>query len=523
MTGSVPGATPGGGVVSPAADATARARWRSLVLTDPVARLVRNAAHAGIDDEVYDLRQLALAAVDLVVGSMGFAREATLDEVVDALAGIAARMRPAEEHASEWRDVARAVMKGLLNDAHEQRRFTYHFAEMSHGGQARFEPYSFRLLSLRDCEYGPVLVASDQAVTLFLHGLDVDLEDADRALAHVLQRQLDDQRFDAAVRTAAQAERTSVGMSATLTELLDTTRRDVGAHDWLVDVPERLVRARRHVESRIAEDDRFLEHVQAGLDAEASPDVRVASGRIVDLLGRAKQIHLDLERRLVGAREVFLAAQVRQRLARRRRLRMMALGDQLLTPVLGLDREAAGAVVAEFADRALGVRVARLVRFDDLVDALWASPRVREAPEPEAEDLGLDAADDEAEDVQRYPSAVVAAARAVLDTAECAPVRLSELLDALERGAGGGDLDAAEVAELVLLSALWAFAPDVGDDEPAEAPGELDVLAAGLVAEDDGTPLRHRLAAGRDLLISRRPRAGMDVAALDGELEGSLA
>jgi hypothetical protein len=76
-------------VVSPAADATARGRWKALVLTDPVAKLVRNAVHGGFSDDVYDLRQLALAAIDVVVASMGFAREATLDEVIDTLAGLA--------------------------------------------------------------------------------------------------------------------------------------------------------------------------------------------------------------------------------------------------------------------------------------------------------------------------------------------------------------------------------------------------------------------------------------------------
>jgi hypothetical protein len=37
--------------------------------------------------------------------SMGFPREATL-EVIDAFTGIAGRMRPGEEHAPRWRDVA---------------------------------------------------------------------------------------------------------------------------------------------------------------------------------------------------------------------------------------------------------------------------------------------------------------------------------------------------------------------------------------------------------------------------------
>lgn len=472
-------------VVSPAADATARARWRALALTDPIARLVRNAAHAGIDDELFDLRQLALAAVDLVVGSMGFAREATLEEVADDLTALAARMRP--DRAHQARDVAQVVLKGLLNEAHEHRRFTYWFADLS-GERVEREPYSFRLLSLREAEYGPVLTASDQAITLFLHGLDVDLEDADRALAHVLQRQLDDRRFDAAVRTAAQAERTSVGIAATLSELLDATRRDVGSHDWLVDVPERLAIARRHVEERIAEDDRFLEHVQSGLDAETSGDVRAASGRIVDLLGRVRQVHLDLERRLVGAREVFLAAQVRQRLTRRRRLRMLALGEDVLRPALYLPREQAVEVTTAFADRSLGVSVPRLVRFDDLLDQLWAPPRQRETVEPVAEEAGLEVAAEE--DVQRYPAAVVEAARGVLDTARAVPARLSDLLDGCESD---------EVAELVLLSALWAFAPDpVADEE--EPDGSVE-LAAGLAAEDDGARLDHRLARGRDLLL----------------------
>ena len=476
-------------MVSPAADASARSRWRALVLTDPIARLVRNAAHAGIDDEQYDLRALALAAVDIVVGSMGFSRESGVDEVLDALVGLAARMQP--DRPAQWRDVAQVVLKGLLNDAHEQRRFTYRFADLADRETARWESYGFRLLSLRETEFGAVLVASDQAITLFLHGLDVDLEDADRALAHVLQRQLDDQRFDAAARTAAQAERTSVGLSATLTELLDATRRDVGSTDWATDLPERLTRARRHVEERIAEDDRFLEHVQGGLEVEASPEVRAVSGQIIDLLRRARQVHLDLERRLVGAREVFLTAHVRQRIARRRRLRMFALGEDVLAPVLALPTADATAVTDRFASPALGVTVPRLVRFDDLLDALWAAPR---APEPgvaqiEEADEPLD------DDVQGYRPEVVAAAREVLERTADGPVRLSALLE---------DTEEAEVAELVVLSALWAFAPDPGD---AEGESEVDLLAGGLETHDDGTVLRHARAGGRDLLVARRATA----------------
>jgi hypothetical protein len=486
-------------VVSPTADASARGRWRALVLTDPVAKLVRNAAHSGIDDEDYDLRQLALAVIDLTVASMGFAREAALEEVLDALTGLAARMQPGEDRAEQWRTVAQTVVKGLLNDAHEQRRFGYTFADLTDPGAVRWDAYHFRLLSLRDTEYGPVLLASDQAVMLYLDGLDVEVEDAEAALAHVLRRQLDDERFDAAVRTAAQAERTSVGMSAMLSDLLDATSRDVRSHDWLVDVPERLARACKHVRTRIGEDDRFLEHVQAGLyGSDVSADVRTASGQIVDLLGRAKQVHLDLERRLVGAREVFLAAQVRQRLARRRRLRLLSLGEELFTPTLALPAEDALGVVETFADRALGVRVPRLARLDDVLDLLWAPPRQRDEIDPEPEDPGADL---DGEDVQRYSDAVLGAVRSVLAAAQAEPVRLSALLDAaalIDPATVDGAM--ADVIELVLLSALWAYAPDLAGDE--DTAGEADVLATGLHATDDGTVLNHLHARGADLLVT---------------------
>ncbi|MBI3687634.1 MAG: hypothetical protein HY241_09950 [Actinobacteria bacterium] len=491
-----PARTDRAAVVSPAADATTRGRWRALVLTDPVARLVRNAVHADVDGDTYDLRQLALAAIDLVVASMGFAREATLDEVVDTLTGVAARMQPAEEHAHQWRDVAQVVVKGLLNDAHLQRTFSYAFADLADLADpdaVRWEPYDFRLLSLRDTEYGPVLVASDQAVLLYLHGLDVDIEDADAALAHVLQRQLDDRRFDAAVGTATQAERTSIAMSAQLADLLEATNRDVRSHDWLVDVPGRLERARRHVHHRIGEDDHFLDHVQAGLDAGTSAAVRAASGQIVDLLQRAKQVHLDLERRLIGARQVFLSAQVRQRLAPRRRLRLLAMGAELFVPTLALPAGAATAVVDRFAEHALGVSVPRLIRFDDVLDTLWAPPRVREAPDATAEDPGDDT---DTGDIQRYAEAVLRAARDIVRVTRTAPVRLSTLLDAaatVDPAAVEGAVD--DVIELVLLSSLWAFAPDVTDEEISS---QVDLLASGLRAVDDGTPMRRHGADGTD-------------------------
>jgi len=184
---------------------------------------------------------------------------------------------------------------------------------------------------------------------------------------------------------------------------------------------------------------------------------------------------------------VFLAAQVRQRIGRRRRLRMLNLAEDVLEPVLALPVAGALEVTDRFAERALGVTVPRLARFDDLVESLWAAPRT---PEPDAPPEEVDVPVD-TEDVQGYPAEVVEAARSVLARAE-AGVELSDLLEA--------DVP-DEVAELVALSALWAFAPDPGDEEADGS--DVGFLAAGLVAVPTGATITAGAFRGPDLRLTR--------------------
>jgi hypothetical protein len=102
----------------------------------------------------------------------------------------------------------------------------------------------------------------------------------------------------------------------------------------------------------------------------------------------------------------------------------------------------------------------------------------------------------------------------VLDTARDEPARLSALLGACE-----GSDEAGQVAELVLLTALWAFAPDAADGEPTDERADAGALASGLVAEDDGRVLEHRLARGRDLVLRASVRAAAEDEAEDVDAE----
>jgi hypothetical protein len=469
-------------VMSPAADASMKARWRALILTDPVARLVRNAPHAGIH-EAYDLRQLALAAVDIAVASMGFARQITLAELVDSIAELAAVMRPGDE--GDHHDAARWVIKGLLNDADNQGAFVYTYLD----AKGRPEEYAFKLLQLQDGPNGALVLASPQAVMLYLNGLDLDVDDAEAAFSVVLQRQLRDRRFEAAGRTAMQAERVSVAMSASLADVLDATRRDVRAHDWVTDVPHRLSRAREHVEGRIAADAEVLNHVAGGIDTETDAAVRRASGDLVDTLRRIRQVHLDLGERVGGARSVHLQAQLTQVFARRVHLRLLNLESELFHPTLLLGHTDARPVAEVFGDRVLGLQIPRQLQLDSLVDVLLAPPRVAEASELDAELPG----DAEGVDLQSYPAPVIAEATRILRRAEERPIALSQLL--AEAGADG------DTAELVLLSALWSYAPDVADPDQ-ERGADLTTLVAALSAERAGGTLDHPRVWGDELMVT---------------------
>jgi hypothetical protein len=71
----------------------------------------------------------------------------------------------------------------------------------------------------------------------------------------------------------------------------------------------------------------------------------------------------------------------------------------------------------------------------------------------------------------------------------------------LGEAATGGD----DLRELVLLTALWSYAPDVADadlEPDADRGADLTALVSALSAERSGGRLEHPLVWGDDLLVS---------------------
>jgi hypothetical protein len=471
--------------------ATEEHRWRGQTVTAPIEQMVRAGAHAGENEarfaDRYDLRRLAHRAIDAVVASMGFARELTDTELIAGIAATAATMAP-EAGQAEWQAVAEFLYAHLMNAPDDFAKFSYTGID----AEGRRRPFEFQLLVPREAESGIAINASPEAINVFLKAFDLDVTDAEVAVSVMLERQINDGRFEAAARTAEAAGRISVAAAARIGELLEDTKRDLGSVDWRGSMREELERARRHVSSRITEDDRLHDHVQSGTDSDDRA-VREASGEIAELLLTCKRLHLRLEDRLVRAHRTFLDAQTEQRLARRARLRLLSLKDQVFEPTLRLPAAGAARVTDAFAAEALGPVAPRVPWLAGLIDALLAPSRIPEPAPREAEEPDLA---DEPE-LQTYSDAANAAARAVFASAAAAPRRLADLL---------ADARASvdpEVLDLVWLGSLWAFAPDAPDDLDVELASIVGELTADLAAEDDGTALADRDFAGADLLVGR--------------------
>lgn len=475
---------------------------RSRPITEAIVAANRQEWPAGS----YDIATFALAAIDLVIAEQGFEEEATYDEVVNGLAGLARSSAP-DRPGAEYRRVGEYTVDALLNRAEREAPFTYRISDFTDEARThQRRQVQFRLLIEReDPTRGEVVLnATRDAINALVGGLEFDVEDEQVANEVLLERQLAKGAFDAAERAAVRARLLSVSLAENLQELIKNTRRDLRAvvQEWATVVPERLRAAREHIAARMEAEHRLLGKVRESLEVD-DRQVTAAAARIAGLLGECSRRHDALHRQVITARSVFLEEQDRQSFRPPALGYLPDLGREILTPLLGLDSETALLVTDRWLSDITGPRPPRLPRLYRLVYDLWA---VRDLT---GEDRDLDE-EDEAGDPDPptiRPNIVEAARRVVARTG--LPARLSALLaDALTDPGVESIADRHRTAEILALAALWCFAPEEVD---AERTASVDLTARilGPRAVADGDELKLDLPGwdGDDLIIAPHSEA----------------
>ncbi|MEV6923946.1 hypothetical protein AB0M46_05460 [Dactylosporangium sp. NPDC051485] len=463
-----------------------------LARSAPLHAMESKEAWQQFAEDRYDLRSLALAALDAVVTRQGMEDEATSEDVLallGRLAQLAAPDLPSSDHAT----VARFVLKELLNDREGGAKFVVHYSDYRHGH--RRVPLPFRLLEEGTGRRGHVVLrASVQAINALIGGLDLEVEDAQLAMDAVLTAQISRGQWNRAEESATKSMLLSVALAEKVRTVLAETEHDVRTVDWAEAVPALLDGSRAHLEERLHAEDGLMERMRQARNQAGDRDVRETCVRILALLGRGNQRHIELHGTVLRAMRTFLDAQADQRFRPIASLRLVAMTDEVLHPIIRMSAADADEVVSLFAEALAGPVVARLPRLADLYDLLLAPARESIGKHPDEDDPELG---DEEDDAQPYTEAERASARAVLGVALLRPCRLSELLHAAEP-------HGPTVVDLVALSVLWAFAPEHDDGD--EAPMEFDDLfSTGLVVLDDGSRFDLGGYVGRDLLVVPAP------------------
>ncbi|QKV73990.1 hypothetical protein [Amycolatopsis sp. Hca4] len=492
-----------GGVGRAVFDESFGGRVRALLRARPVADMGDNASRQSWSTHDYDVVTLALAAIDTVISRQGFDGEVTYDEAVSGLARLAASAHP-EQSSDEHEAVARYVIDALLNRREREAPFAYEVSDFSLEPDGsvhhRAIPVEFRLLSEHEDQQRGVNVlrASADAINALVGGLEFDVEDEQAAVELMLDRQLKRGAFGQAERAAERSRLLSVRYSDELRALLTDTVRDIRTvlDRWAQDVPAQFERNRVHLEERLGAESRLLDHVRSALDtAEADPAVTAAAARIAGLLEECRRRHTELHGRLVGARTIFLDEQLRQSFRPIGGLRNPDIADGVFLPLLTMAAEDAAEPAEAFAVFAAGPQVPRIVRFADLVDDLLAPRREPRIDEPPLDEKLGDP------DPPAVSPEILAAATAVVDSVPL-PARLSALLLAVQTADLPGELDRGAVERLVVLAALWTYAPETVEDFSTAVDTAAHILGPAAVVDADGRLIDLPGWSGDDLIVA---------------------
>lgn len=482
------------------ADEALARRAKAMACTLPLHQLeankgrVRDGAFGA-----YTLWDLAFVAIDTVTVQMDFDRGAAHEAVIDAMVPYATKQAPGHDE-TEHRAVAKWVLDELIGTT-SNREFSIDYGDW--GEQYVRRTFGFQLLVERQAPDGSVyLRATDAAINVLVGALDTDVESAQAAAEAKLENLVRRGRLSEAQYAAAQARYRTIQLGERLRQDLAATRRNLATVDWAGEVSPRLDGALSHIAERLETERRIEANIRDTRGNTDKPELRAQAAALLDLLDECQNRHVVLQRKLMEARQVFLAEQERQVFAPPASVRLRDIADELLVPALCQPLAGAEPPLVLFFERVLGPRPQRIGRLSSLIRALLAPPRERD-------DLGAEVVEPELDDMtpaEAFPAAVRAAAASVLDGVGIPARRLSDLLvEALECSAA--------TAHLVALLVLHAYSP------PIESHLRVDDQTPMLVAWSDGTQLPAMLRRGGEA-FERVFGAGDGALEAHGEVSG---
>ncbi|MEU2415764.1 hypothetical protein ABZ736_31010 [Streptomyces sp. NPDC013099] len=465
-------------------------RIRALAVGSPLVALDSSKAKKERGWDRYRLAELALAAIDFVTLRTDMTSAVRQDAVVEHVAEFAALQLP-ERAGEEYRAVARWVTERLINTEERDRAFHHDVGHMTDEG---FETRtaSFQILKEVPDHVGQAaLIATDAAITVLVHAIDVDIASEQIAAEAKLEALLRRSRISEAWQAAQNAQIHSIRYAKDIHGRIESMKRNVRAVDWDTEVKDSVDEALEHVRSRSEAETMQKERVNQLLEATADDRKRRQLQDLAELIHECWKRHAQLIKMLMEVGPEFRRQQDRQVFVAPAIHTRVHLHEQLLQPVLELSLDACLGPLEAFTRAVMGPVRPRVMYLPDYLEGLTQA----------AEEAGgeLVAVQDEHDWTQidttsafgdEQHHAVDALLAAVTDRG----VRLSALLESTRQPGPGTGPDAGADELLTLrVQQLFRLIPV----------RELTDGEAAVVAVDDGMVLDDQRFGGSDFLLVR--------------------
>jgi methionine salvage enolase-phosphatase E1 len=465
-------------------------RMRALAVVYPVLALDASKAKKERGWDTYRMAELALAAIDFVTLRTDMRTAVRQETVVEHVAEFAALQQPGRT-GEEYRAVARWVTERLINTEERDRAFRHAVGYVTDNGFETREA-SFQILKEVPDHVGQAaLIATDAAITVLVHAIDVDIASEQIAAEAKLEALLKRSRISEAWQAAHNARIQSIRYAKDIHGRIEAMKRNVRAVDWDTEVRDTVDEALEHVRSRSAAETKHKERVNQLLEATADERKRRQLQDLDALIHECWQRHAVLidmlmtvgpEFRRQQDRQVFVAPAIHTR---------VHLHEQLLQPVLELSLNACLGPLEAFTRAVMGPVRPRVMYLPDFLEGLT---RVAEEAGGELVPVQNEYDWSETDGPPAFSEEQHYAVDALLAAITDQGVRLSTLLAATRQpGPGTGPESGTDELLTLRTQQLFRLIPvrQLVDGE------------AAVVAVDDGTVLDDVLFGGSDFLLVR--------------------
>jgi len=332
----------------------------------------------------YDPLAVTLKILDVIINNMGYRTGISQERLVEEIKPLLERIdRLMDFNLKDDRsDVHESFINKILEklmDISRTRGIRITYTDYSTEPPAQ-RNLPIKLLSYQNYDQeNTVLIAESSTINFFLQMLDINLEDHQQALLHVLSRQINRGEISNAIETTRSYILMTKQFMLKTEDIIERTKRNVTSIDWLNDCRIELQRSVEHIRECINKQKQEFIVISRRLSLIAEDDRRERQqlNLLKEYLNESMNLLLPLQKKVNEAHETFLDKQMIHLLFTRKQGNRIQFEEMVLESVMMMSHHAFRPLFQEFIGNFSHCSIPQVFTYHQLVDL--ATKRVKMA------------------------------------------------------------------------------------------------------------------------------------------------